>query len=193
MCWSSFVSCRLFFWVSAYSSPLKFTDAPWCGHCKQLAPIYDKLGEKYESNDKVVIAKMDATVNELEHTKVNSFPTIKLFKRETNEVVEYNGERTLEGLSRFIDTDGDYGRAPDEVFIRRRTLSHPFFFSFARFPYHSDQCCRWCDDTQKVVDFNGERTLEGLSAFIDSGGDLGAAPSVEVNSFLSHYFRAVFF
>ncbi|XP_076333952.1 protein disulfide isomerase isoform X2 [Tachypleus tridentatus] len=89
--------------------------APWCGHCKQLAPIYDELGEKYKDNDKVVIAKMDATVNELDHTKINSFPTIKLYKRDTNEVVEYNGERTLVGIGKFLETDGEYGRAaPDE-------------------------------------------------------------------------------
>ncbi|XP_042899425.1 protein disulfide-isomerase isoform X2 [Parasteatoda tepidariorum] len=90
--------------------------APWCGHCKQLAPIYDELGEKYKDNPSVVIAKMDATANELEHTKINSFPTIKLYKKDTNEVVEYNGERTLEGINKFIETDGEYGKAaPDEI------------------------------------------------------------------------------
>lgn len=66
--------------------PLLLTDAPWCGHCKQLAPIYDQLGEKFASNENVLVAKIDSTANELEHTKINSFPTIKLYKRETNEV-----------------------------------------------------------------------------------------------------------
>lgn len=88
--------------------------APWCGHCKQLAPIYDQLGEKFADNDDVVIAKMDATVNEMEHTKITSFPTIKLYKKGDNQVVEYNGERTLDGLSKFVTSGGDYGKAaPD--------------------------------------------------------------------------------
>jgi len=90
--------------------------APWCGHCKQLAPIYDQLAEKFADNSAVVVAKMDSTINEMEHTKINSFPTIKLYKKGDNKVVEYNGERTLEGLSKFLETDGSYGQAaPDEA------------------------------------------------------------------------------
>jgi protein disulfide-isomerase A1 len=89
--------------------------APWCGHCKQLAPIYDQLGEKFESNENVIIAKMDATTNELEHTKIQSFPTIKLYRKGDNKVIEYNGERTLDGLTKFLETDGVYGQAAPDM------------------------------------------------------------------------------
>lgn len=58
-----------------------------CGHCKQLVPIYDKLGEHFEKDDDVVIAKIDATVNELEHTKITSFPTIKLYLKDNQVTV----------------------------------------------------------------------------------------------------------
>merc|ERR1711913_59905 len=77
--------------------------APWCGHCKQLVPIWDKLGEKYADHESIVIAKMDSTANELEEVKVQGFPTIKLFKKGTNEIIDYNGDRTVEGFSNFLE------------------------------------------------------------------------------------------
>ncbi|XP_039256695.1 protein disulfide-isomerase 2-like isoform X2 [Styela clava] len=81
--------------------------APWCGHCKQLAPIWDKLGEKYADRDDIVIAKMDSTANEVEEVKVSGFPTLKYFPDDQeSSVVDYNGARTLEAMIKFIDSDG---------------------------------------------------------------------------------------
>lgn len=89
--------------------------APWCGHCKQLAPIYDKLGEKFQDrSSEFVIAKMDSTVNELEDIKIQSFPTIKLFPKDSDEVIDYNGERTLEAMAKFVESHGKEGNRVDE-------------------------------------------------------------------------------
>jgi len=89
--------------------------APWCGHCKQLAPIWDKLGEKYKDHESIVIAKMDSTANELEEVKVQGFPTIKLFKKGTNEIVDYNGDRTEDGFSKFLEEAQAKAEVKDEL------------------------------------------------------------------------------
>lgn len=54
--------------------------APWCGHCKQLAPIYEGLAKKLLVNPNIIIAKCDATANEIEGVNIESFPTIKFWK-----------------------------------------------------------------------------------------------------------------
>jgi protein disulfide-isomerase A1 len=79
--------------------------APWCGHCKQLVPIWDKLGEKYNDHPSIVIAKMDSTANELEEIKVQGFPTIKLIKAGSNEIVDFDGDRTEAGFVKFLEKE----------------------------------------------------------------------------------------
>ncbi|XP_040892268.1 protein disulfide-isomerase A2 [Toxotes jaculatrix] len=80
--------------------------APWCGHCKELAPIWEQLGEKYADHEDIIIAKMDATANEVESIEIQGFPTLKYFPADGKEVVEYAGKRDLETLSKFLDNGG---------------------------------------------------------------------------------------
>ncbi|XP_077426553.1 protein disulfide-isomerase A2 [Vanacampus margaritifer] len=80
--------------------------APWCAHCKDLAPIWDQLAEKYADRDDIIIAKMDSTANELEAVSVTGFPTLKYFPAGGKEVVEFSGSRDLETLSKFLDNGG---------------------------------------------------------------------------------------
>eukprot|EP00854_Cymbomonas_tetramitiformis_P015059 gene15059-17799_t len=55
--------------------------APWCGHCKKLAPIFDELAESYKENSEILFVKMDSTANDIPppHNKrfvVKGFPTL---------------------------------------------------------------------------------------------------------------------
>lgn len=84
--------------------------APWCGHCKQLAPTWDKLGEHFKDRDDIIIAKSDATLNEFSKVEVQGFPTLKFFpKGEANEIVDYSGGRDLDSLIAFVENQGKEG------------------------------------------------------------------------------------
>lgn len=95
-----------------------------------MAPIYDQLGEKFADSETVAIAKIDATANELEHTKITSFPTIKLYKKGDNTAVDYNGERTLEGFTKFLESGGQESEGvPDVVSILFRYMQFRYLLS----------------------------------------------------------------
>jgi protein disulfide isomerase len=97
--------------------------APWCGHCKQLAPVWEELGDK-ESMKKigaggVSVMKMDATENEIDAkgVEIESFPTIYLFKKgEKSEPVLFDGSRdSVEEIEMWIRAEllGDDGGSGD--------------------------------------------------------------------------------
>ena len=79
--------------------------APWCGHCKTLAPVYEELAKNFEfAKDKVAIAKVDADSEKSlgKRFGVQGFPTIKYFDGKSEKPEDYNGGRDLESLSEFI-------------------------------------------------------------------------------------------
>ena len=75
--------------------------APWCGHCKQLAPIWERFADDIAMDEKlsatVQVAQVDCDVSRLlcERHKVQGFPTIIHFDAESPPVgVLYEGDHT---------------------------------------------------------------------------------------------------
>ncbi|XP_053108618.1 protein disulfide-isomerase A4-like [Hemicordylus capensis] len=69
--------------------------APWCGHCKQFAPEYEKIAKTLkESDPPIPVAKIDATSASTVSGcfDVSGYPTIKILKK--GQPVDCEGSRT---------------------------------------------------------------------------------------------------
>eukprot|EP00922_Rhytidocystis_sp_ex-Travisia-forbesii_P066217 GHVS01098301.1.p1 GENE.GHVS01098301.1~~GHVS01098301.1.p1 ORF type:complete len:464 (-),score=101.76 GHVS01098301.1:330-1721(-) len=78
--------------------------APWCGHCKSLAPDWEKLAK--EVKGKVVVAKVDATKETVLSKKfgVQGFPSLKMFpagEKSVQTAIPYDGPRGANELISF--------------------------------------------------------------------------------------------
>ena len=80
--------------------------APWCGHCKSLAPVYKQLAKHYQDDSRVRITKVDATAHRIPGIEVKSFPTIRLFaKGKKHAPIEavFKAGRDLQSLIDFVE------------------------------------------------------------------------------------------
>ena len=78
--------------------------APWCGHCKELAPEYEKMAKDVKEKKKnFIIAKLDATANPKAASKfgVRGYPTLKLFIN--GSPLDYDGDRKADPILAFIE------------------------------------------------------------------------------------------
>ena len=79
--------------------------ARWCGHGKNLAPVYEELATVFQhAGDKVSVAKVDADNHKSlgKRFDVSGFPTLKWFDGKSDKPTDYTGGRDLESLSKFI-------------------------------------------------------------------------------------------
>jgi len=92
--------------------------APWCGHCKKLAPIFDELATKLKDED-VAIVKMDATANDVPpEFEVRGFPTLFWLPKnrsKDSKPQKYEGGREVDDFIKYIakqatDELNGYGR-----------------------------------------------------------------------------------
>lgn len=72
--------------------------APWCGHCKNLVPEYTKAANALKGVVKVGAVDADAHKELGGRFGVRGFPTIKIFGKNKNSPIDYNGGRTAQGL-----------------------------------------------------------------------------------------------
>uniref|UniRef100_A0A672KNU7 Protein disulfide-isomerase A3 n=1 Tax=Sinocyclocheilus grahami TaxID=75366 RepID=A0A672KNU7_SINGR len=81
--------------------------APWCGHCKNLEPVYKELGEKLSGDPNIVIAKMDATANDVPpNYDVQGFPTIYFVPSgQKDQPQRYEGGREVSDFITFLKKD----------------------------------------------------------------------------------------
>ena len=75
--------------------------APWCGHCKKLAPIWEELANEMENYD-INIGKVDCTIHRdaCERIEVSGYPS--LFLLENSTAYQFRNKRNMESFREFL-------------------------------------------------------------------------------------------
>eukprot|EP00761_Pharyngomonas_kirbyi_P011696 gb/GECH01011722.1/.p1 GENE.gb/GECH01011722.1/~~gb/GECH01011722.1/.p1 ORF type:complete len:363 (+),score=95.13 gb/GECH01011722.1/:1-1089(+) len=89
--------------------------APWCGHCKRLAPEWEKLATAFKTEDSVVVAKLDADKHRdlASAYGISGFPTLKFFPKGKEEPEDFDGDRSLSSMVEYLNDKAQTFRTED--------------------------------------------------------------------------------
>ncbi|KAJ8331675.1 hypothetical protein O5D80_000574 [Batrachochytrium dendrobatidis] len=100
--------------------------APWCGHCKQLAPEYVKAATSLQGLAKLVAVDCDEQSNQALCGRfgVKGFPTIKVFSGGIKGMPEdYNGERKSKAIVDYLISKITHKYVKQIGIIGKKTVS----------------------------------------------------------------------
>eukprot|EP00921_Rhytidocystis_pertsovi_P021178 GHVQ01033806.1.p1 GENE.GHVQ01033806.1~~GHVQ01033806.1.p1 ORF type:complete len:646 (+),score=86.21 GHVQ01033806.1:1092-3029(+) len=91
--------------------------APWCGHCRKLEPALKELAARLKSVPQIVIAKMDATRNEVRSLQhLAGYPTLMYFAANKKDRPEtYRGDRSVADMIRWIEKQSTVQFSADQL------------------------------------------------------------------------------
>ncbi|CAK0755263.1 hypothetical protein CVIRNUC_002361 [Coccomyxa viridis] len=78
--------------------------APWCGHCKKLAPTWSELADELKYNKNVSIGQVDCTQaqNLCKKLEITGYPTLKSFYSGEAQA-QFRGGRSLDALKEYVE------------------------------------------------------------------------------------------
>lgn len=87
--------------------------APWCSHCVKLHPTYEQIAQYFKYDSNLIIARFDATKNDVIGDWLRSYPTLLFYplgnKCQINqddcegvEPLNYQGARDFETMKNWL-------------------------------------------------------------------------------------------
>jgi len=162
--------------------------APWCGHCKKLAPDYEIVGDSFVGVSGVVVAKVDCDEHKSLATRfeVKGFPTLKWFPKGSLTPEDYSGGRTAEEITSFIENKaGVRSKGPKKAASHVLVLDNTNYNDIVNDPTKDvlvEFYAPWCGHCKKLAPdyeilaaaFSTESNVVIASVDADKHKDLGA-------------------
>lgn len=89
--------------------------APWCGHCKKLAPEWKKAANNLKGKVKLGHVDCDAEKSLMSRFNVQGFPTILVFGVDKDSPFPYEGARAASAIESFALEQFESNVSPPEV------------------------------------------------------------------------------
>lgn len=82
--------------------------ADWCGHCQHFKPTFEKFSNAIDKS-KLNIIKFNADTDKkyVESFKISGFPALLLNDPKTKRFIEYNGDRSINDLIKFVNENAN--------------------------------------------------------------------------------------
>jgi len=169
--------------------------APWCGHCKNLAPAYEEIADAFaKDKDSVVIAKVDADAHKELASKfgVTGFPTLKFFKKGSTDPTDYNGGREAADIIEFVNkeagTRARVNKPPTAVTVLTPSNFDSIVLDTSKYVF-AEFYAPWCGHCKKLAPtweklanvFKNEKNV--VIANLDADAHKNLASKYEVSGF----------